>query len=97
MVVLRGVPDLEQNAHFRIERRNAATVEVGPRREREAIDAGWRLRALLQQVAHSAVQAMGKMDEALPDLVCLDVHMPTGNSLSICQMMATEPAAAKGR
>lgn len=45
--------------------------------------------------AHSAYDAMSIMDERLPDLVCLDVHMPTGADLSICQMMTTDDEAAQ--
>lgn len=50
---------------------------------------------LAVQRAHSAYDAMAIMDERLPDLVCLDIHMPTGADLSICQMMATDREAAK--
>ena len=45
--------------------------------------------------AHNAYDAMAIMDERLPDLVCVDVHMPTGAELSICQMMATDDEAAQ--
>ncbi|MCA9179234.1 MAG: response regulator [Planctomycetales bacterium] len=45
--------------------------------------------------AHTAFDAMAIMDERLPDLVCLDVHMPTGADLSICQMMTTDDEAAR--
>ena len=45
--------------------------------------------------AHNAYDAMSIMDENLPDLVCLDVHMPTGADLSICEMMTTDAEAAR--
>lgn len=45
--------------------------------------------------AHSAYDAMSIMDDQLPDLVCLDIHMPTGADLSICQMMTTDEEAAQ--
>ena len=45
--------------------------------------------------AHNAYDAMAIMDDRLPDLVCLDVHMPTGADLSVCQMMATDDEAAQ--
>jgi CheY-like chemotaxis protein len=38
---------------------------------------------------------MASLDEELPDLVCLDVNLPSGNGLSVCEMMETDPAAAK--
>lgn len=47
------------------------------------------------QCAHNAYDAMAIMDERLPDLVCLDVHMPTGADLSICQMMTTDVEASR--
>ena len=47
------------------------------------------------QRANNAYDAMALMDENLPDLVCLDVHMPTGADLSICQMMTTDVEAAR--
>lgn len=45
--------------------------------------------------AHNAYDAMAIMDAQLPDIVCLDVHMPTGADLSICQMMTTDVEAAR--
>lgn len=50
---------------------------------------------LAVQGAHSAYDAMAIMDQSLPDLVCLDVHMPTGTDLSICEMMTTDDEAAR--
>lgn len=40
-------------------------------------------------VAHNALTALGKIDESEPDVVILDVEMPQGNGLSVCEMMAT--------
>ena len=54
-----------------------------------------RSMGLTVKRAHSAYDAMSIMDERLPDLVCLDVHMPTGADLSICQMMTTDDEAAR--
>lgn len=47
------------------------------------------------QYAHNALTALEIMEERLPDLVCLDVEMPTGNGLSICEMMASDITARK--
>lgn len=38
--------------------------------------------------ANNAMTALGKAEEMLPDLVMLDVDMPYGNGLSVCEMMA---------
>ncbi len=45
--------------------------------------------------AHSAFAALKAMDEELPALVCLDINIPTGNDLSLCQMMETDEHAAR--
>lgn len=46
------------------------------------------------KTAHNALTAVKLIDETKPDLVCLDVHMPTGNGLAICEAMNTDPATA---
>lgn len=38
--------------------------------------------------ANNAMTALGKAEESLPDLMILDVDMPYGNGLSVCEMMA---------
>lgn len=52
-----------------------------------------RCRALGIQVytAYDALEAMKKIDEYAPDLVILDIRMPAGNGLSVCEMMANTP------
>ncbi len=45
-------------------------------------------------VAHNALTALGKVDEMQPDVVILDVEMPQGNGLSVCEMMATNQQLA---
>jgi DNA-binding response OmpR family regulator len=40
--------------------------------------------------AYDAVTALEKIDQLEPDLVILDVNMPGGNGLSLCQMMARD-------
>lgn len=49
-----------------------------------------RCRALDLQVdsASNAMTALGKIEEYNPDVVILDVDMPQGNGLSVCEMMA---------
>ena len=47
------------------------------------------------KTAHNAMAAVKIMDQSLPDLVCLDVNMPTGNGLAICEAMADDPETAK--
>jgi CheY-like chemotaxis protein len=38
--------------------------------------------------ASNALEAINLINEELPDLVCLDVNMPAGNGLSVCEMMS---------
>ena len=38
----------------------------------------------------SAVDALNIIARMVPDLVCLDVSMPAGNGLSVCEMLATD-------
>lgn len=44
---------------------------------------------------HDALSALNLIWSQKPDLVCLDVDMPSGNGLSVCEMLASEPAWAK--
>lgn len=44
---------------------------------------------LAVDVANNAMTALGKIDEMTPDVVIMDVGMPLGNGLSVCEMMAT--------
>ena len=57
---------------------------------------GMRCRSIGLHVktAHNALAAARLMDESMPHLVCLDVNMPTGNGLQICQAMASDPVTA---
>ena len=47
------------------------------------------------QTAHNALTAVATISRDLPDLVCMDVNMPTANGLNICEMMATDPEMAR--
>ena len=55
---------------------------------------GWRCRRLGLRVltAHDALSTLTTVRDAHPDMVCLDVNMPGGNGLSVCEMLASEPA-----
>ena len=39
---------------------------------------------------NSALEAINVIHRVAPDLVVLDVNMPSGNGLSVCEMMATD-------
>ena len=43
---------------------------------------------LTVETASNAMTALGKIDQFQPDAVILDVNMPYGNGLSVCEMMA---------
>lgn len=47
------------------------------------------------RTAYSVLMAMTELDEGLPDLVCLDIDMPSSNGLSVCEMMATDEEATR--
>jgi CheY-like chemotaxis protein len=40
--------------------------------------------------AHNALDAINAIHRSMPDLVCLDVSMPSGSGLSVCEMMAND-------
>ncbi|TWT74518.1 Transcriptional regulatory protein CusR [Posidoniimonas polymericola] len=50
---------------------------------------------LTADIAANAMSALGKAEETLPDLVILDVNMPYGNGLGVCEMMADHHELAK--
>jgi DNA-binding response OmpR family regulator len=50
---------------------------------------------LFADVAFNAMSALGKIDEMEPDIVVLDVEMPYGNGLSVCEMMSTHEQLLK--
>jgi len=41
--------------------------------------------------AHDGMSALVKIDALEPDLVILDVNMPSGSGLSVCEMLAPDP------
>jgi CheY-like chemotaxis protein len=40
--------------------------------------------------ASSALEAINAINRVVPDLVCIDVNMPAGNGLSVCEMMSSD-------
>jgi DNA-binding response OmpR family regulator len=40
--------------------------------------------------AHDAFSALSLVKTERPDMVCLDVDMPSGNGLSVCEMLSTD-------
>jgi CheY-like chemotaxis protein len=40
--------------------------------------------------AHDAMTALALAHEHRPDLICLDVNMPSGSGLSVCEMLAAD-------
>jgi DNA-binding response OmpR family regulator len=40
--------------------------------------------------AHDAFTALSLAKSETPDMVCLDVEMPAGNGLSVCEMLASD-------
>ena len=50
---------------------------------------------LFADVAFNAMSALEKIDEMEPDIVILDVEMPYGNGLSVCEMMSTHQQLSK--
>ncbi len=50
-----------------------------------------RLMGLKVLTAFDAFTALSLVRSKMPDLVCLDVGMPGGNGLSVCEMIASDP------
>lgn len=42
------------------------------------------------QAAHDALSALKAAHDSPPDLILLDVNMPAGNGLSVCEMLASD-------
>jgi CheY-like chemotaxis protein len=47
---------------------------------------------LTASCVHDAFSALAFVKSQRPDMVCLDVEMPAGNGLSVCEMLATDEA-----
>lgn len=57
---------------------------------------GARCRSVGMQVftARNLLTALGQVEKHRPDMVCVDVNMPTGNGIGFCEMLAGDPATA---
>jgi DNA-binding response OmpR family regulator len=51
-----------------------------------------RRRGLKVCCAYDAFSALSLARSAPPDMICLDVEMPAGNGLSVCEMLASDEA-----
>ena len=58
------------------------------------LDVRCRQLGLRTIVAHDAIDALTLARREQPDLVCLDVNMPLGNGLSVCEMLAGDERVA---
>ena len=56
----------------------------------KALSVRCRLKGLKIITAEDGVTALGKAEAVIPDLAVLDVRMPSGNGLAICQMMSRD-------
>jgi len=54
----------------------------------EALTRRCRQLGLEVETAHNTFTALAHLENNLPDVVCVDVAMPTGNGLNLCEMMA---------
>jgi DNA-binding response OmpR family regulator len=57
---------------------------------RRCRDLGLEVRA-----AHDALGALTAVESWRPDLICLDVTLPGGNGISVCEMLSTDERFAK--
>jgi CheY-like chemotaxis protein len=54
-----------------------------------------RQMGLAVETATTAMDALQKLQSRPPDAAILDVHMPQGNGLAVCEMIANDPALNK--
>lgn len=60
----------------------------------ELLAARCRVLGLEVETAHDSVSVLNRIKQKSFDVVCLDVNMPNGNALNVCEMMATEESWA---
>ncbi|MEX2317292.1 MAG: response regulator [Pirellulales bacterium] len=58
----------------------------------ETIGARCRARGYQVLTAHNLLTAMSLTERRPPDLVCVDVELPTGNGLAFCETLSANPA-----
>lgn len=58
------------------------------------LDIRCRQLGLQTILAHDAMNALLLSRQQRPDVICLDVNMPLGNGLSVCEMLAGDAAMA---
>jgi DNA-binding response OmpR family regulator len=58
----------------------------------QAIALRCRRHGLKVLSAHDAFTALALAKSQTPDMICLDVEMPAGNGLSVCEMLASDEA-----
>ena len=54
----------------------------------EALSVRCQALGLEVLTAHDALTALAEIAAVVPDVVCLDINMPAGNGLSVCEMMS---------
>ena len=57
----------------------------------EALTLRCRGLGLEVTTAYDALSTLTSVNHISPDLICVDVDMPAGNGLSVCDMLATDP------
>ena len=61
----------------------------------EALAARCRKIGLQVETARNLLTAVVIMDRKLPDLLCVDINMPTGNGLNFCEMLSLDENTSK--
>ena len=77
------------------ERRQSILIADDDRALAECLAIRSRGLGLDAETAHDALSVLKRLSERTFDLVCVDVNMPSGNGLCVCEMMASEPSWAK--
>src|SRR5882672_616121 len=60
----------------------------------QAIGDRCRNAGYLVEQARNLLTATAMIEKHMPDVLCVDVQMPTGNGLDFCEMLATDPKTA---
>ncbi|MBI2480336.1 MAG: response regulator [Planctomycetia bacterium] len=81
------VPQLIGDATMR-QQKNILIVDDDPELV-EVLAECCRHIGLFPRTAHNTLTALARIEERLPDLVCVDVMMPTGDGLMLCEMLSS--------